>query len=105
MSRLRGRWHGEPHRDIKMLAINHERGEFLKNQSRGTSNLSTTHYALIRTDHEENIWLESGRENKPIPPGWLDGAELIITGDEYGGTFTRGFRFENLKLIDSSWRP
>jgi hypothetical protein len=88
-----------------MIAIHHERGEFLKSQSRGTSNLSTTHYALIRMDHEENIWLESGRDNQPIPPGWLDGAELIITGDEYGGTLTREFRLENLNLIDKSWRP
>jgi hypothetical protein len=105
MTRLRGRWHGEPHRRIEMIAIHHERGEFLKSQSRGTSNLSTTHYALIRMDHEENIWLESGRDNQPIPPGWLDGAELIITGDEYGGTLTREFRLENLNLIDKSWRP
>ena len=105
MTRFRGGWHGEPNRRIEMIAIHHERGEFLKSQSRGTSGSSTTHYALTRMDHEENIWLESGRDNQPIPPGWLDGAELIITGDEYGGTFTREFRLENLNLIDKSWRP
>jgi hypothetical protein len=105
MTRFRGGWHGEPHRRIEMIAIHHERGEFLKSQSLGTTNFSTTHYSLSREDREEYIWLESGRDNQPIPPGWLDGAELIITGDEYGGTFTREFRLDNLNLIDKSWRP
>ena len=106
MSRLRGGWYGEPHRDIKMIAINRERGQFLKSQRRSSSGHSTTHYALIRAEHEEMIWLDSVRSREePIPPGWLDGAELIITGDEYGGTFTREFRLENLNLIDKSWRP
>jgi hypothetical protein len=107
MSRLRGGWYGEPYRRIEMIAINSERGEFLKSQGAGHSNLSTTHYTLSRMDYEDTIWLDYSKpdQDRNIPPGWLDGAELIITGDEYGGTITRGFRFENLNLIDTSWRP
>ena len=37
MSRIRGGWYGEPHRRIEMIAIHREREEFLKSQSRSTS--------------------------------------------------------------------
>jgi hypothetical protein len=107
MSRLRGGWHGESYRRIEMIAINSERGELLTSQGAGISNLSTTRYALSRMVHEDTIWRDHSKpdQDRNIPPGWLDGAELIITSDEYGGTFTRRFRFENLNLIDKSWRP
>ncbi len=105
MSNLRGGRHGEPHRRIQMLAINRDRGQFLQNQSGGTSNLSTPHYAIHRDEKEQLMNRFGRREDQIFPPGWLDGAELIITGDEYGGTFTREFRFENLDLIDTKWRP
>ena len=107
MSRLRGGWSGEPHRRIDMIVIHSERKEFLTNGGHGTSNLSTANYTVSRNDFKQLVWRDSTISNhdRSIPPDWLDGAELIITGDEYGGTFTRGFRFENVNLIDKSWQP
>lgn len=104
MSNLRGGRHGEPHRRIQMIAINRERGQFLQNQSGGNSYRSISHYAICHENNEQCLNRFGRREDQIIPPGWLDGAELIITGDEYGGTFTREFRLENLNLIDKSWQ-
>lgn len=107
MTRLRGAWNGEPHRRIDMIVINSRRKEFLTNGSHGSSNQSIANYAVSCNDFEQPVWRDSGipNQDRSIPPDWLDGAELIITGDEYGGTFTRGFRFENVNLTEESWQP
>ncbi len=107
INQFRGGRHGEPHRDVRMIAIHQGRGEFLQMHSRGSSGHAIGCYSLTRLDHKETIWRDPIQQvqDRTIPPDWLDGAELIITGDEYGGTFTHEFRFENVNLIDKSWRP
>jgi hypothetical protein len=103
MSSLRGGWYGEPQRRIDMIVINSHRREFMSNCSEGSSNQSTCHYSVTRCEHMIQRDPFSDKD-RTISPDWMEGAELIITGDEYGGTFTREFHLENLNLIDKSWQ-
>ena len=105
ISKLRGGWHGEPHRTLKKIAINSRRGEFLNQVGESNSNHTAAHYALGSAVTNASVSMESSRGDTQVSSDWLDDAELIITGDESGGTFRREFRFENVNLIDTSWRP
>ncbi len=93
---LRGGWQKIWTDRVEYIVINAARGEFLEQQSGGQSNPKLAHYALQAEESSCGIYPRF--EQKPIPPDWLDDAELLIVGEEYGGTFSESFKFPNITL-------
>ena len=83
---------------IEYLVINTAQGEYLENSGAGESNPHSGHLAVRNLDFSQPIFPRY--EHKEIPPGWLDGAELLIVGEEYGGSFSQSFDFPNINLSD-----
>ena len=93
---LRGGWQKIWTERLECFVINAARGEFLEQQSGSQSNPVSGHYALQYENSSCGIYPRF--KPKPIPPDWLDGAELLIVGEEYGGTFSESFDFSNVTL-------
>jgi len=98
--RSRGGWNSEPHRRIEFLAVNVGKREFLTPASNSGFGGSSGHYSLEGQDISQSIWRDPRKEwdGSPIPEDWLDEAELLIVGDEYGGTFSQSFDFSDVPL-------
>ena len=93
---LRGGWQKIWTDRLEYFVINAARGEFLEQQSGGQSNPVSGHYALQYENASCGIYPRF--KPKPIPPDWLDGAELLIVSEEYGGTISESFDFSNVTL-------
>ena len=98
---LRGGYISEPHRRVETLVINAAKHEYLQSGNGAGSSASTGHYSL-----QNQRFLKSVISRDPmkkwdaglVPGDWLDGAELLIIGDEYGGTFSQTFDFSDINL-------
>jgi len=93
---LRGAWHSDGG-VVDFIVIHAGRKEFLYKGSASSRNTTSGHYAIELKQFTEPIW-RSHFEKKPIPPDWIAGAELLVIGDENGGSFSQSFDFPNIKL-------
>ncbi len=93
---LRGGWQNIWTDRIEYLVINTARGEYLENSGAGESNPHSGHLSVRNLDFSQTIFPR--HEHKEIPPDWLDAAELLIVGEEYGGSFPQAFDFPNINL-------
>jgi hypothetical protein len=100
--RSRGVWNSEPHRRIEFLAVNVGKREFLTLASNSGFGGSSGHYSLSGHDISQTIWRDPLKkwDGSPIPEDWLDGAELLVVGDEYGGTLSQSFNFSDVTLTN-----
>jgi hypothetical protein len=100
--RSRGDWNSEPHRRIEFLAVNVGKREFLTLASNSGFGGSSGHYSLRGHDISQTIWRDPLKkwDGSPIPENWLDGAELLIVGVEYGGTLSQSFNFSDVTLTN-----
>ena len=98
---LRGGWNSEPYRRVETLVINATKHEYLKSGNGASSADSTAHYSLQNQEFSDSvIWRDPQKQWDAglVPEDWLDDAELLIIGDEYGGTFSHGFDFSDIHL-------
>ena len=93
---LRGAWHGDGE-VVDFIVIHAGRKEFLYKGSASSRNTTSGHYAIELKDFTEPIWRQDFNKH-PIPPDWIAGAELLVIGDENGGSFSQSFDFPNIKL-------
>ncbi|TAG09320.1 MAG: ABC transporter permease [Verrucomicrobia bacterium] len=96
----RGDWYSESHRRIEFLAVNVAKREFLRQGSAESSGRSFGHYSLQFLDFSQTIHRDLTKEHDGgiIPEDWLNGAELLIVGDEFGGTLSQSFDFSEVTL-------
>lgn len=81
---------------IEYFVINAARGEHLDYRGGGSSNQKSGHLSVQSMNYSNP--LHPAHERKQIPPDWLDGAELLIVSEEYGGTFSQPFEFPDINL-------
>lgn len=93
---LRGAWHSDGG-VVDFIVIHEGRKEFLYKGSASSRNTTSGHYAIELKDFTEPIWRQDFKKD-PIPPDWTDGAELLVIGDENGGSFSQSFDFPNINL-------
>lgn len=96
---LRGGEFANNRSSLEFLVVNAGRGEFLFKGSQSGRSGPAGHYSLGTLTFSESIWNKDYKEI-PIPPDWLDGAELLIIGEEDGGSFSQNFDFQNINLGD-----
>ena len=82
---------------VDFLVIHPGRKEFLYEGGGPNRRDTSGHYAIETKEFTQPIWQADFRKH-PIPPDWTDGAELLIVGDENGGSFSQAFDFPNIKL-------
>jgi len=82
---------------LEFLVVNAGRGEFLFKGSQSGRSGPAGHYSLETLTFSESIW-NKGYKEMPIPPDWTAGAELLVIGDENGGSFSQDFNFVNINL-------
>ena len=98
---LRGGWISEPHRQVETLVINAAKQEYLESGNSASSGDSAGRYSLLNQHFSKSvIWRDPMKKWDAglVPGDWLDGAELLIIGDEYGGTFSQAFDFSDINL-------
>ena len=98
---LRGGWISEPHRQVETLVINAAKQEYLESGNSASSGDSAGRYSLLNQHFSKSvIWRDPMKKWDAglVPGDWLDGAELLIIGDEYGGTFSQDFDFSDINL-------
>lgn len=98
---LRGGWISEPHRRVEAIVINAAKHEYLQSGNSDSSGDSAGHYSLQNQRFSKSvIWRDPLKKWDAglVPEDWLDGAELLIIGDEYGGTFSQAFDFSDINL-------
>lgn len=95
---FRGGWQNIWTDHLEYLVINAARGEHLEDNGGGESNPHSGHLSVRNLDFSKAI--SPRHKQKEIPPDWLDGAELLIVGEEYGGSFPQTFDFPNINLSD-----
>lgn len=83
---------------IEYLVMNAARGEYLEHNGGGESNPHSGHLSVRNLDFSKTVFPR--HERRGIPSDWLDGAELLIVGEEYGGSFPQAFDFPNINLSD-----
>ena len=93
---LRGAWHSDGG-VVDFIVIHAGRKEFLYKGSASSRNTTSGHYAIELKDFTEPIWRQDFNKH-PIPPDWIAGAELLVIGDENGGSFSQSFDFPNINL-------
>ena len=94
---LRGAWFNHDGGVVDFLVIHPGRKEFLYEGGGSNRRDTSGHYAIETKELTQPIWQADFRKH-PIPPDWTDGAELLIVGDENGGSFSQAFDFPNIKL-------
>jgi hypothetical protein len=96
----RGDWIAEPHRRIVTIVVNAGKREFLTMAGQRSSGDRSGHYDFQRQEFSETIWRDPLKrwDDSPIPDDWLDGAELLVLGDESGGRFSQDFDFVDVTL-------
>ena len=98
---LRGGWISEPHRRVETLVINAAKHEYLQSGNSSSSGDSTGHYSLQNQRFSKSVISRDPMKKWDaglVPEDWLDGAELLIIGNEYGGTFSYAFDFSDINL-------
>ena len=95
--KLRGDWFNHDGGVLDFIVIHTGRKEFLYRGSSSINNNSLGHYSIELKTFTEPVW-RAHFEKKPIPPDWANGAELLIIGDENGGSFSQNFDFQNNNL-------
>lgn len=100
----RGGWSAGPDPRLQTLVVHPARREFLTNGSSGSSGKGIGHYGLQNLDFSQTLWRDpmTKQEDRTIPDGWMDGAELLILGRESGGTFSQSFEFSDVTLSNDS---
>jgi arginine exporter protein ArgO len=78
------------------LIIRKDRGEFVQSEAGGQTRSTAGHYSLRRTDLEGVIFQPN--DKKAVTSDWLAGAEILIIGQEYGGTLSQPFDFSDVNL-------
>ena len=96
MPRLRGGWEHIWSDRFAYIVINRGRGEYLSRKGGGESNLEAGPYALQYLDFDMQMDISDSR--KKIPADWLDEAELLIIGEENGGSLNQSYQFNNITL-------
>jgi hypothetical protein len=98
MVHLHGGWQKIWTNRFEYVVIHEARREALYRQGNSQSNRRTGHHSIQREDGQGKLMRRY--EELPIPPDWIDGAELLVIGDENGGTFSQSFDFPNINLSD-----
>jgi hypothetical protein len=98
--RSQGQHPGTGGNERQQVVVHPSRGEYLSPQSSGFSRRTRGAYSIIsrKFDRAE---INTGKDvypRIPIPADWADGAELVIVGHEYGGTYSQPFEFRNVDL-------
>jgi hypothetical protein len=94
---LRGGWYNREGGVVDFLVVNAGRKEFLYRGASSTENNLSGHYSIEVIKFTEPVW-SADYGKHPIPPDWAAGAELLIIGDENGGSFSQSFDFPNINL-------
>lgn len=95
----RGGWRSIWTDRYQYFVINAAKGEYLDYHGAGSErNPHSGHLSVRSLEFSRNL----SKQYKPtqIPPDWLDGAELLIVGEEYGGSFSHSFEFSDIYLSD-----
>ncbi|MGL5019303.1 MAG: hypothetical protein ACRDBP_14300, partial [Luteolibacter sp.] len=98
MVKLLGGWQKIWTNRFTYVVVNTAKKEFLVRQGGGVSNQQAGHYSLQSAN--ASLAISPGHTRIPIPPDWVDGAELLVIGDENGGSFSQAFDFPNINLED-----
>lgn len=93
---LRGGWQKIWVNRFEHVIIHPQRREYLNTAGSGGSNLRSWHYSV--QDQQMTARLEVEHRPVPIPEDWIDGAELLVIGNENGGSFSQTFDFPNINL-------
>lgn len=95
-----GGYHSNHHGNTEFLVINQKKRNYLQSGGSGSSGATLGHYGAQHMDFDMSIWEDwsKGEPTKPDTTGWLDDAELLIVGEESGGTFTHAFDFSGISL-------
>jgi hypothetical protein len=96
---LRGGWQEIWTDRFEYFVINAARGECLEKRGGGENNPHFGHLSVRNLDFSR-MALQNRYDHKQIPPDWLDGAELLIVGEEYGGTYSHSFQFSDINLSE-----
>lgn len=96
MVHLQGGWQKIWANRFEYIVIHEARRQSLYQQGSGESNLRSGHYSVQKEDISGT--LRELHKEIPIPPDWLDGAELLVIVDENGGSFSQSFDFPNINL-------
>jgi hypothetical protein len=98
MVHLHGGWQKIWTNRFEYVVIHATRREALYRQGSGQSNLRTGHHSIQKEDGQGKLMKQ--HKELPIPPDWTDGAELLVIGEENGGSFSQSFDFPNINLSD-----
>ncbi|MEO8614691.1 MAG: hypothetical protein ABI600_06085 [Luteolibacter sp.] len=82
---------------VDFIVLNAGRKEFLYRGDGLNRNDSAGHYSIEAKEFTAPVWSADYRKH-PILSDWAAGAELLIIGDENGGSISRSFAFPNIKL-------
>ncbi len=96
---LRGAWFDHNGGVVDFIVIHAGLKQFLYRGKSSSRSLTAGHYASELKDFTEPIW-KPDFNKRPIPPDWTDGAELLVIGDENGGSLSQAFDFPNINLED-----
>lgn len=94
---LRGAWFDHDGGVVDFIVIHAGRKELLYEGNASSGNNTSGHYAIAKKVFTSPIWKPDFKKH-PIPPDWADGAELLVIGDENGGSFSQAFDFPNINL-------
>ncbi len=94
---LRGDWFDHDGGVVDFIVIHAGRKELLYESNASSGNNTSGHYTIALKDFTQPIWKPDFKKH-PIPPDWADGAELLVIGDENGGSFSQAFDFPNINL-------
>ncbi len=96
---LRGAWFDHDGGVVDFIVIHADRKELLYEGNASAANNTSGHYTIAKKDFTSPIWKPDYKKH-PIPPDWTDGAELLVIGDENGGSLSQAFDFPNINLED-----
>jgi hypothetical protein len=102
---LRNGYGGAYTNRLTEVVVNVGKGQYLNNQnggSAGTPPLGA--YGILQNRY--NRCMISSRADGPrlVPSDWLEGAELLILGQEGGGVYKQSFEFSDVDLRDGQER-
>ena len=94
---LRGAWFDHDGGVVDFIVIHAGRKELLYEGNASSGNNTSGHYTISKKDFTSPIW-KPDYSKHPIPPDWTNGAEILVIGDENGGSFSQSFDFPNINL-------
>ena len=81
---------------IAFLVIQKDRGEWVQSNG-GDRDGDAAGPCFLRRENFQGLIFPPDQK-KPVTPEWLAGAELLVIGQEYGGTITQSFDFSDVNL-------